>query len=116
MPPKYYSLIDEEEAIGSPRSIALQSNFAIQVLRVLLGIQRKLVLIEHLLFDFAVLEENNPISVALQVLIMSDHDNSGAIFHLAVSEVVDFKDQVHDLYGRFRVKVASWFIQQYDGW
>lgn len=60
-----------------------------------------MILIEHLLLDLAVLEEDDPISVALQVLIVSDHDDCGAVFYFAVSEVVDFEDQVHDLYGGF---------------
>lgn len=84
-------------------SISLQSNFVIQVLGVLLGIQCELVLIKYLLLDLSIFEENNPISVALQVFIMSHHDYSGAVLYFAVSEVVDFEDQVHYLYGRFGV-------------
>lgn len=49
------------------------SYFGVEVLGVLFGVECELVVVECLSFDTPILEEDDPIAVALQVLIVRHH-------------------------------------------
>jgi hypothetical protein len=57
-----------------------QSDLCVEELRVLFRVEGKLEVVEHLPLDLAVLEEDNTISVALQILIVGHHHDCDSIF------------------------------------
>ena len=90
-----------------------QSHFGVEELRVLLGVEGKLEVIQHLLLDLPILKEYYPVPVTFQIFIVSHHHYSYPLFMPTIPKVIYLQNQVHHIHCRSRVQVPCWFIQQY---